>query len=140
MALPAWRLDATRFPLVVTYVVDGDGRSMPSLQSVTRALDKLNTLRGKKVIVVDLSESRPDAARRRLFVDWTKTHWASLRDDLLGVSCVVPSDFQRATLTGILWFVEPTCPIETFETRDAALAWAVQRLQELGLHVPAPSQ
>jgi hypothetical protein len=129
-------LDASRFPLLLTHVVDGDGRSMPTLQSVTHTLDKLTTLRGKKVVVVDLTESRPDAARRRLFVDWTKAHWASLRDDLLAVSCVVPSPFQRATLTGIMWFVEATCPIEMFETRDAALQWATEQLEGAGLRVP----
>lgn len=136
MGTPAWRLDASRFPLVLAHVVSGDGRTAPELASITRVLDELAMIRGPRVVVVDLTYALPDAARRKLFVDWTKGHWASIRTELLAVACVAPGAFQRSILTGLLWFIQPACPIETFERRDAAMTWAAAVLDSNGLRVP----
>ena len=137
MAVPTWRLDSSRFPLLVATVDGGDGRTPPELGSVTRILDQLSYLRGPRVVVVDLTFAMPDAARRRLFIDWTKQHWASIRGELLGVACIAPGTFQRSIITAILWFIQPACPVEAFERRDQALTWAQSVLENNGLSVPS---
>jgi len=136
MTAPAWRLDASRFPLVMTHVIHGDGRTAPELASVTRVLDELAMIRGPRVVVVDLTYALPDAARRKLFVDWTKGHWSSIRTELLAVACVAPGAFQRSILTGLMWFIQPACPIEMFDRREAATNWALGVLEGNGLRVP----
>jgi hypothetical protein len=137
MATPAWRLDASRFPLVLAHVINGDGRTPPELVSVTRVLEELALIRGPRVVVVDMTYALPDAARRKLFVDWTKGHWSSIRTELLAVACVAPGPFQRSILTGLLWFIQPACPIEMFERRHLALSWAAGVLDSNGLRVPS---
>jgi hypothetical protein len=137
MTAPAWRLDASRFPLVLAHVINGDGRTPPELASVTCILDELAMIRGPRVVVVDLTYALPDAARRKLFVDWTKGQWASIRTELLAVACVAPGAFQRSILTGLLWFIQPACPIEMFERRDLAMSWAAGVLDSNGLRVPS---
>lgn len=136
MTAPAWRLDASRFPLVLAHVVGGDGRTPPELASITRVLDELAMIRGPRVVVVDVTYALPDAARRKLFVDWTKGHWASIRTELLALGCVAPGAFQRSIITGLLWFIQPACPIEVFDRREAAMAWATGVLDSNGLRVP----
>lgn len=137
MAAPAWRLDSARFPLLVAHVINGDGRTPPELESVTRLLDELQMIRGPRVIVVDLTYALPDASRRKLLIDWTKQHWASIRGELLAVACVAPGAFQRSIITGLLWFIQPACPIEVHERRDTAITWATTVLENNGLHVPS---
>src|SRR5690349_10385879 len=107
MAVPAWRLDASRFPLLMAHVIHGDGHTPPELASVTRVLDELAMIRGPRVLVVDLTYALPDAARRKLLIDWTKAHWASIRGELLAVACIAPGAFQRSIITGLLWFIHP---------------------------------
>jgi hypothetical protein len=137
MTAPAWRLDASRFPLVLANVVDGDGRTPPELASVTRILEELAMIRGPRVVVVDLTYALPDAARRKLFVDWIKSHWASIRTELLAVACVAPGPFQRSIIASLLWSIQPTWPIEVFARRDAAMTWAAGVLDSNGLRVPS---
>jgi hypothetical protein len=137
MASPAWRLDTARFPLLIAHVINGDGQTAPELDSVTRVLDELAMIRGPRVIVVDLTYALPDAARRKLLIDWTKKHWASIRGELLAVACVAPGAFQRSIITGLLWFIHPACPIEVHERRDSAITWAIGVLESNGLHVPS---
>ena len=136
MPAPAWRLDASRFPLLVAHVINGDGRAAPELASVTRVLEELAMIRGPRVVVVDLTYALPDSARRKLFVDWTKQHWESIRSELLALSCVAPGAFQRSIITGLMWFIQPACPIELHERRDTALTWATRVLESNGLQVP----
>jgi hypothetical protein len=137
MAGPAWRLDSSRFPLLLAHVIHGDGRMAPELDSVRRVLEELAITRGPRVVVVDLTYALPDAARRKLLIDWTKEHWASIRSELLAVACVAPGAFQRSIITGLLWFIQPPCPIEVYERRDSALAWASTVLENNGLLVPS---
>jgi hypothetical protein len=137
MAVPVWRLDVSRYPLVHASVIGGDGRTPPDLASVTRILDELAAMRGKRVIVVDLTYAVPDASRRKLLIDWTKTHWASLRGELLAVACIAPGAFQRSIITALLWFIQPSCPVETFSNREAATAWAKSALDAKGISVPS---
>lgn len=137
MTAPVWRLDRTRAPLLVAHVVGGDGRTPPELASVTRMLDELLTVRGPRVVVVDLTYAVPDAARRRLLIAWTKTHWPMVRSDLLGVACIAPGAFQRSIITGLLWFIQPSNPVQVFSRRAAAIDWAVKTLADQGLSVPS---
>lgn len=137
MAVPAWRLDSSRFPLLLAYVVNGDGRLAPELDSVSRVLDELAMIRGPRVVVVDLTYALPDAARRKLLIDWSKKHWTSIRSELLAVACVAPGAFQRSIITGLLWFIQPGCPIELHERRDSAVSWAIGVLESNGLQVPS---
>lgn len=136
MAVPVWRLDSTRFPLVIANVVGGDGRTPPELGSLTRILDELRSLRGKRVVVVDLTFAVPDASRRKLVVDWAKANWASTRGEILAIACIAPGAFQRSILTAMLWFVQPLCPVEVFEQGDAAVRYAQGVLEKNGFSVP----
>lgn len=140
MAVPVWRLDTSRFPLLVASVAGGDGRTPPELSSVTRILDEVAALRGKRAIVVDLTFAVPDASRRRLFIEWNKANWSSIRGEVLAIACVAPGAFQRSILTALLWFIQPACPIEVFDRRDAALSYALCVLQEKGLSAPTARQ
>ena len=137
MAVPAWRLDTSRFPLLIAHVINGDGRMAPELDSVRRVLDELALTRGPRVVVVDLTYALPDAARRKLLIDWTKANWASIRGELLAVACIAPGAFQRSIITGLLWFIQPGCPIELHERRDSAVSWAIDVLESNGLKVPS---
>jgi len=136
MTAPAWRIDRTRAPMFVAEVVGGDGTTPPELGSLTRMLDELLAISGPRVLVIDLTYALPDAARRKLFVDWTKTHWAAIRNELIGVACIAPGAFQRSIITGLLWFIQPSNPIEVFGRRSAAIDWAAKRLADKGLSVP----
>jgi hypothetical protein len=136
MVAPAWRLDTSRFPLLLAHVIHGDGRTAPELDSVRRVLDELAMIRGPRVVVVDLTYALPDAHRRKLLIDWTKAHWASIRTELLAVACVAPGAFQRSIITGLLWFIQPGCPIELHERREPAVSWATRVLENNGLQVP----
>jgi hypothetical protein len=122
--------------MLIAHVLGGDGSTPPELASLTRMLDELLTVRGPHVFVVDLTYAVPDAARRKLFIDWTKTHWATVRNDLLGVACVAPGAFQRSIITGLLWFIQPSNPIEIFDLRATALEWAAKVLADQGITVP----
>ena len=137
MTAPVWRLDRSRFPLLVAYVVGGDGRTPPELASVARMLDELAAARGQRALVADLTYAVPDAARRKLLIDWHKKHWATLRDELLGVACIAPGAFHRSVITGLLWFIQPACPVEAFDRRAAAMDWAAKVLADKGLSVPS---
>jgi hypothetical protein len=136
MSAPVWRLDRSRAPLLIADVVGGDGATPPELASLTGMLDELLQVHGPRVVVVDLTFAVPDAARRKLFIDWTKTHWATIRDDLLGIACIAPGAFQRSIITGLLWFIQPQSPIEVFDRRALALEWGEKRLTDKGLSVP----
>jgi hypothetical protein len=137
MAAPAWRLDSSRFPLLLAHVIHGDGRTAPELDSVRRVLDELAMTRGPRVVVVDLTYALPDAARRKMLIDWTKANWASIRGELLAMACIAPGAFQRSIITGLLWFIQPGCPIELHERRDSAMSWATSVLENNGLRVPS---
>jgi hypothetical protein len=137
MTEPVWRLDRSRSPMLIAQVVGGDGSTRPELTSVTSLLDELLTVGGPRVLVVDLTYAVPDAARRKLFIDWTKTHWATVRNDLLGVACVAPGAFQRSIITGLLWFIQPSNPVEIFDRRATALEWAAKLLADQGITVPS---
>ena len=77
------------------------------------------------------------AARRKLLIDWTKRHWGHMRTEQLALACVAPGAFQRSIITGLLWFIQPSCPIEVHERRDTAIRWAIGVLESNGLKVPS---
>lgn len=125
---PRWVLDESRWPIVL-FDVDTPGTDAPpDLDSLLALFDELTRRRKRIVVVIDLTHARPDAARRRRVLDWAKAHWASLRSDVIALAAVTPSAMQRAVVTGLLWFQSPPYPVQLFEHRAEALAWAEQQL------------
>jgi len=130
---PLWKTDLARWPLVLLYVADADGVTAPDIDSMLRELDALSARKERKVVIVDLTFAKPDAARRKRFVDWAKSRWASVRTDLVAVAAIAPGAFQRSLITGVLWFVEAPCPTAVFERKADAMLWAEERVREAGL-------
>jgi hypothetical protein len=127
---PKWKMDDSRMPLVQLYVEGADGHTPPDLESLLAIMERLTTRKRRIVVVMDLTHARPDAGRRKRLVDWAKSHWASLRTDVVGLAAVAPGGMQRAIVTSILWFVTAPFPIEVFERQADALAWAEKRVIE----------
>ncbi len=136
MPVPVWKVDRRRWPLALLYIEGGDGSVAPSTESVLACLEEVSRPRTRRVVVVDTHLAKPDAARRKLLIHWFNTHWASTRTDLVALAVVAPSTFERSTITAVLWFVDLRCPLEVFDTREAAIAWAEKQLEQAGLSAP----
>jgi hypothetical protein len=136
VTLPAWKIDSRRWPLALLYIEGGDGSVQPSAESVIACFEELSSRPARRAVVADFHFSKPDAARRKPLIDWIKAHWASVRTQLIALAIVAPSTFQRNLITVVQWFVDLRCPIEVFDRRELAIAWAEEQLRKAGIAVP----
>jgi hypothetical protein len=133
MALPHWQADASRYPLIVVQLVGADGIQQPDPQSLIRIVDGLIEKRERVVVVYDLTDSKPDAKRRRLLVLWLRKNSEKLSRYVIGSAIVAPTALHRGVLVSTFWFIKPKAPVEVFGHRDAAINWAIDQGQRAGL-------
>src|SRR5579863_4640067 len=104
MALPQWRADTGRYPLVIVHLVDGGGQQQPDADSLVRIVEGFIEKRERVVVVYDLTDSRPDAQRRKLLVDWLRNNVEDLARYVLASAIVAPTAFHRGVLVAMFWF------------------------------------
>ncbi len=85
---------------------------------------------GSYCLISDVTRARVGNAvhRKRIGETFSKTR-RLLGDRVAGQGFVMKNAVQRGALTAILWLGRPPWPIETFATREAAIAWAEQKLR-----------
>ena len=133
MALPYWRADTSRHPLIVGHLVDADGVQQPDFQSLIRISEGLIAQRERVVVVYDLTHSTPDAQRRQLLVTWLRENLEQVSRYVLASAIVAPTAFHRGVLVATFWFIKPKTPVEGFGDRPAAIDWAIARGRSAGL-------
>jgi|SRR5580693_2736035 hypothetical protein len=133
MALPYWRADTKRYPLIVVHLVGADGIQQPDVESLIRIVDGLIEKRDRVVVVYDLTDSRPDAQRRQLLVTWLRENMEKVSRYVVASAIVAPTAFHRGILVATLWFVHIKTPMEVFGNRPAAVGWAIDQGQRAGL-------
>jgi len=136
MVAPRWEADFERYPLVVLRVVGGSDDVAPDVSTMFGAFEAISARPGRKAVVIDLTHAKPDAERRKRFVEWAKSRWASVRTNVVAVAAVAPGAFQRSMVTAVLWFLSVPVPMEVFSRRDDAIEFAIERLEAAGLKVP----
>jgi hypothetical protein len=133
MALPHWRADSSRHPLVIVELVGADRVQQPDVESLIGIVDDLIEKRERVVVVYDLTGSRPDARRRQLLVNWLRENSGGLARCVVASAIVAPTAFHRGILVATFWFVQPKRPVEIFPDRPTAIDWAITQAQQAGL-------
>ena len=90
MALPHWQADASRYPLLLVHLVGADGIAQPDPQSLIRIVEGVIEKGERIVIVYDLTNSKPDAQRRRLLVTWLRNNTEKLSRSVVASAVVAP--------------------------------------------------
>jgi hypothetical protein len=104
------------------------------LARATRSMD-----RGQPhVMVVDLSQAvgLPPEQRKRL-EQWSRQQEEAMRRTVLGAAYITPTAVVRLALSVLLYVRRPSYPYVIVSREEQALAWALMRLEEAGLHVAA---
>jgi hypothetical protein len=135
MAVPHWRADISRYPLIVVHLVGADGIQQPDAESLIRIVDGLIEKRERVVVVYDLTGSRPDAQRRQRLVTWLRENTEKLSRYVAASAIVAPTAFHRGILVATFWFIKPTTPVEVFGDRAAAVHWAIAQGRSAGLEM-----
>jgi hypothetical protein len=133
MAVPHWRADISRYPLIIVHLVGADGIQQPDAESLIRIVDGLIEKRGRVVVVYDLTHSMPDAQRRQRLVTWLRENMEELSRYVVASAIVAPTAFHRGILVATFWFIKPTTPVEVFGDRPAAMLWAIAQGRIAGL-------
>ena len=133
MALPHWRADTSRHPLIIVHLVGADGVQQPDFKSLIRIADDLIEKRERVVVVYDLTGSRPDAQRRKMLVNWLRENMDQMSRYVVASAIVAPTAFHRGVLVATFWFVKPNTLLEVFGDRLAAIDWAIGQGQRAGL-------
>ena len=136
MALPHWRADRSRAPLVIVHLVGADAVQQPDVESMVRIADGLIEKRERVTVVYDLTGSRPDAQRRRVLVNWLRNNSERLSRYVVASAIVAPTPFHRGILVATFWFVQPKTPWKIFDDRGAAIEWALTQGRHAGLRIP----
>ena len=136
MALPHWRADTSRRPLVIVHLAGADGVQQPNVESLICIADDLIEKRERVVVVYDLTGSRPDAQRRRVLVNRLRENSESLSRYVVASAIVAPTPFHRGILVATFWFVQPKSPAKVFDDRPAAIEWALTQGRHAGLRLP----
>ncbi len=133
MALPYWRADTSRFPLIIVHLVGADGVQQPDFESLIRIANGLIEKREQVVVVYDLTDSKPDAQRRKVLVTWLSENLEKMSPYVVASAIVAPLALHRGVLVATFWFIKPTRPVEIFGDRAAAIHWAIAQGQSAGL-------
>jgi hypothetical protein len=133
MAVPYWRADISRYPLIIVHLVGADGIQQPDAESLIRIVDGLIEKRERVVVVYDLTGSMPDAQRRQRLVIWLRENKENLSRYVVASAIVAPTAFHRGILVATFWFIKPTTPVEVFGDRPAAMLWAIAQGRIAGL-------
>lgn len=140
MALPYWQPDTSRYPLIVIRLVGADGIQQPDPQSLIRIVEGLIEKGERVVVVYDLTDSKPDAQRRRILVTWLRKNREKLSRCVIASAIVAPTGFHRGVLVSTFWFIKPKAPVEVFGHREAAMDWAITQGQRAGLRGLLPTR
>ncbi len=90
------------------------------------------------VMVVDLSRAvNPPAEQRQRLEEWSRRHEQLMLRTVLGAAYITPAAVIRLALSVILYLRRPAYPYVIVSREDEALAWALKRLEDVGLHAPA---
>jgi hypothetical protein len=133
MALPYWRADISRHPVIIVHLVGADGIQLPDVESLIRIVDGFIAKRERVAVVYDLTGSKPDAQRRQLLVTWLRENADKLSRYVIASAVVAPTAFHHGILVATLWFVKPKAPLMVFGDRPAAMHWAIAQAQRDGL-------
>jgi hypothetical protein len=133
MAVPHWRADTRRYPLIIVHLVGADGIQQPDAESLIRIVDGLIEKRERVVVVYDLTGSMPDAQRRQRLVAWLRENLEKLSRYVVASAIVAPTAFHRGILVATFWFIKPTTPVEVFGDRATAVQWVIAQGRSAGL-------
>jgi hypothetical protein len=135
MVLAYWTAKTSAYPVIVVHLVDGDGGQQSHPEGFVRVIEGILEKREPVVVVYDLTDSRPDAQRRRRVVTWLRQNHERLTRYIIASAIVAPTAFHRGILVAVFWFIKPQRPLEVFADRPAAVRWAVAQGHHAGLTV-----
>ena len=114
---------------IVLYVVNGTLTSEVEVQEYIHRIDALLTRRAPYCSVIDLTQaSPPSAALRRRQAEWQRQNLAALRKYCRGAAFVTPSRVLRGAMIAIGWLQPWPHPVDYFDRRPEAWAWAEARV------------
>jgi hypothetical protein len=98
-------------------------------------------LRGERYALISYTAEGgglPGACDRKRIAEWANQPRVRALSARLcvGSAPVVQSALMRGTMTALLWFWEPACPLRLATTPTEAIDWCLDRLEEEGVSVP----
>ncbi len=116
----------------------------PSDSELTETLERVRATlredvrRGERtVIVIDMLHAAPlPAAQRRAATAWMKTNMELFESASYGAVFAIDSALVRGVLTAMLWFQPIKIANEVVGDLDAAVRWAIKRLESQNAEVP----
>lgn len=90
------------------------------------------------VLIVDLSRTAqlPPEQRKR-HTEWLRQHDELIQRTVLGTAYVSPTALNRLGLSVLFYLKRPSYPYVIVSREDQALEWAIKRLEDVGMHIPA---
>ncbi|NUO53021.1 MAG: hypothetical protein HOV80_29595 [Polyangiaceae bacterium] len=131
-----FEIDESAFPLVFINVAEG--ADVAQLEQFFAAYERMLSRNEPFVNVTDVSRvrARPDALVRKRLAEWTRSIEPRVVRLSKGDARVVDNALIRGAMTAISWLHQHPVKQEWFGNRDEAVAWAIERLEEAGVHVP----
>jgi hypothetical protein len=114
-------------------LIGANGIQQPAPQSLIGIVEDLIEKGERVVVVYDLTDSKPDAQRRRILVTWLRKNGEKLSRCVIASAIVAPTAFHRGVLVSTFWFIKPKAPVHVFGHRDAAIDWAMDQGRRAGL-------
>lgn len=132
-----FEIDESAFPLVFINVAEG--AEVRQLEEFFAAYERMLARNEPFANVTDVSRvrERPNAVVRKRLAEWTRSIESRVIRLSKGDARVVDNALIRGAMTAISWLHQHPVKQQWFGNRDEAIAWAIERLVEAGVHVPA---
>ena len=132
MAAPRWIVDTSAMPVVVLRLPAG-AKETSDLSALFSDFGAVLERRERFVLIIDLSQTNPDAARRKRIIEWIQAHIDAVRRYVVANALVAPTAFHRGIIVAATWFVKSDIPVEVFGDFGSAIQWANERVRLYGL-------
>ncbi len=135
-----FEIDESAFPLVFINV--SEGAEVAQLEEFFAAYERMLARNQPFANVTDVSRvrARPNALVRQRLAEWTRSIEPRVVRLSKGDARVVDNALIRGAMTAISWLHQHPVKQEWFSNREEATAWAIQRLEEAGVSIPAAVQ
>jgi hypothetical protein len=121
----SWRIDTTRWPIMIITVLSPSIRDDCLRKSLSVAISMLAERGGPYSLVLDnrLVNYLP-AMQRKMIADSMALRAERARSLCRGMALVMVSPLVKGLLTAIFWLRQPVIPTRVFTQLDEALVWA----------------
>jgi hypothetical protein len=130
-------IDESAFPLVFINV--SEGAEVAQLEEFFAAYERMLARNEPFANVTDVSRvrSRPNALVRQRLAEWTRSIESRVVRLSKADARIVNNALIRGAMTAIGWLHQHPVKQEWFSNREEAVAWAIERLEDAGVDIPA---